>query len=108
MDDMPVYSKEGVGYSLGHCGAGVSFSSQAAYRLAQSIAGEALPNLPLYQQALPKFPYPSNTPWAMGLLSLWLVKRPLWLTVHFALYVALSINRRLRQCLFWFRPMAQF
>jgi hypothetical protein len=35
----------------------VSFSSQAAYRLAQSIAGEALPNLPLYQQPLPRFPF---------------------------------------------------
>jgi hypothetical protein len=35
----------------------VSFSSQAAYRLAQSIAGETLPNLPLYQQPLPKFPF---------------------------------------------------
>ena len=58
MDDMPhVYSKDGVGYSLGYCGAGVSFSSQAAYRLAQSIAGETLPNLPLYQQPLPKFPF---------------------------------------------------
>lgn len=58
MDDMPhVYSKEGVGYSLGYSGAGISFSSQAAYRLAQSIAGESLPNLPLYQQALPTFPF---------------------------------------------------
>ena len=58
MDDMPhVYSKGGVGYSLGYCGAGVSFSSQAAYRLAQSIAGETLPNLPLYQKPLPTFPF---------------------------------------------------
>jgi glycine/D-amino acid oxidase-like deaminating enzyme len=58
MDDMPhIYSKGGVGYSLGYCGAGVSFSSQAAYRLAQSIAGKALPNLPLYQQPLPPFPF---------------------------------------------------
>lgn len=58
LDDMPhVYSKGGVGYSLGYCGAGVSFSSQAAYRLAQSIAGQSLPNLPLYQQALPAFPF---------------------------------------------------
>jgi glycine/D-amino acid oxidase-like deaminating enzyme len=60
MDDMPhVYSKGGVGYSLGYCGAGVSFSSQAAYRLAQSIAGEELPNLPLYQQPLPSLPFAS-------------------------------------------------
>lgn len=60
MDDMPhVYSKGGVAYSLGYCGAGVSFSSQAAYRLAQSIAGEELPNLPLYHQPLPPFPFAS-------------------------------------------------
>ncbi|QIR13469.1 NAD(P)/FAD-dependent oxidoreductase [Shewanella aestuarii] len=56
-DDMPhVYSQYGVGYSLGYCGAGVSFSSQAAYRLAQSMAGVSRPNLPLYQQPLPAQP----------------------------------------------------
>ncbi|WP_153914629.1 NAD(P)/FAD-dependent oxidoreductase [Shewanella sp. TC10] len=58
MDDMPhVYSKDGVGYSLGYCGAGVSFSAQAAFRLAQSIAGESLPNLPLYHSPLPPMPF---------------------------------------------------
>jgi glycine/D-amino acid oxidase-like deaminating enzyme len=58
MDDMPhVYAKEGVGYSLGYCGAGVSFSAQAGFRLAQAIAGQQLPNLPLYQQPLPSFPF---------------------------------------------------
>lgn len=57
-DDMPhVYSQNGVGYSLGYCGAGVSFSSQAAYRLAQSMAGVTLPTLPLYQQPLPPQPF---------------------------------------------------
>lgn len=60
LDDMPhVYCKDGVGYSFGYCGSGVSFSAQAAYRLAQSIAGQQLPNLPLYQQPLPSFPFPS-------------------------------------------------
>lgn len=59
MDDMPhVYEKNGVGYSLGYCGAGVSFSAQAAFRLAQQIAGESVPDLPLYTQALPAFPLP--------------------------------------------------
>ncbi|MBQ4889350.1 FAD-binding oxidoreductase [Shewanella sp. MMG014] len=58
MDDMPhVYGKNGVGYSLGYCGAGVSFSAQAAFRLAQSIAGETLPNLPLYNSPLPQMPF---------------------------------------------------
>lgn len=58
LDDMPhVYSRNGICYSLGYCGAGVSFSSQAAFRLAQSIAGETLPNLPLYNQALPNIPF---------------------------------------------------
>ncbi|WP_299496744.1 FAD-binding oxidoreductase [uncultured Shewanella sp.] len=59
MDDMPhVYASNGVGYSLGYCGAGVSFSAQAAFRLAQQIAGESVPDLPLYTQALPAFPFP--------------------------------------------------
>lgn len=57
MDDMPhVYEKDGVGYSLGYCGSGVSFSAQAGYRLAQSLVGEQTPDLPLYRQALPRFP----------------------------------------------------
>ncbi|MCG9746522.1 FAD-binding oxidoreductase [Shewanella sp. Isolate8] len=58
LDDMPhVYSKGDMGYSLGYCGAGVAFSAQAAYRLAQHIAGERLPELPLYRTPLPKFPF---------------------------------------------------
>jgi glycine/D-amino acid oxidase-like deaminating enzyme len=58
MDDMPhVYEKGGVGYSLGYCGSGVSFSAQAGYRLAQSLVAEKTPNLPLYRQPLPKFPF---------------------------------------------------
>ena len=57
VDDMPhVYEKGGVGYSLGYCGSGVSFSAQAGYRLAQALVGEQTPNLPLYRQALPSFP----------------------------------------------------
>ncbi|MCE9686457.1 FAD-binding oxidoreductase [Shewanella sp. AS16] len=58
LDDMPhVYGTQGVAYSLGYCGAGVSFSAQAAYRLAQTIAGQAVPDLPLYRQPLPQFPF---------------------------------------------------
>jgi hypothetical protein len=40
--------------------AGVSISSQAACRLTQSIVGQQLPNLPLYQQTLPPFPFSSE------------------------------------------------
>ncbi|WP_394392942.1 NAD(P)/FAD-dependent oxidoreductase [Shewanella woodyi] len=58
IDDMPhVYQKGGVGYSLGYCGSGVSFSAQAAYRLAQTLVGINTPDLPLYRQPLPPFPF---------------------------------------------------
>lgn len=59
LDDMPhVYASNGVGYSMGYCGSGVSFSSQAAFRLAEQLAGKQVPALPLYQLPLPKFPLP--------------------------------------------------
>ncbi|GGI75304.1 FAD-dependent oxidoreductase [Shewanella hanedai] len=58
MDDIPhVYEKDGVGYSLGYCGSGVAFSAQAGYRLAQSLVGQKTPDLPLYRQPLPTFPF---------------------------------------------------
>ncbi|WP_394130202.1 NAD(P)/FAD-dependent oxidoreductase [Shewanella maritima] len=58
MDDMPhVYLDGTTGYSLGYCGSGVAFSAQAAYRLAQQVAGITVPNLPLYTQPLPKLPF---------------------------------------------------
>ncbi|MFT5755948.1 MAG: glycine/D-amino acid oxidase-like deaminating enzyme [Alteromonadaceae bacterium] len=59
LDDIPhIYQNQQntVFYSMGYCGSGVSFSVQAGKRLAQKVAGEPVPNLPLYQQALPKFP----------------------------------------------------
>lgn len=57
LDDMPhVYENDGVSYCLGYCGSGVSFSAQAAYRTAQRVAGIQIPNLPLYNKPLPKFP----------------------------------------------------
>ena len=60
LDDMPHVTVQGnIGYTLGYCGAGVSFSAQAAYRLAQQIAGVTVPNLPLYQTPLPYLPFPS-------------------------------------------------
>jgi glycine/D-amino acid oxidase-like deaminating enzyme len=60
LDDLPhIYQNEqnNVFYSMGYCGSGVSFSVQAGKRLAQKVAGQQTPNLPLYQKALPKFPF---------------------------------------------------
>lgn len=59
LDDLPhVYQnqQQSVFYSMGYCGSGVSFSVQAGKRLAQKVAGQTVPDLPLYQKALPKFP----------------------------------------------------
>jgi len=58
LDDMPhIFSNNNTAYSLGYCGSGVSFSAQAAYRLAQQIAKDKVPDLPLYNAPLPKFPF---------------------------------------------------
>jgi len=60
LDDMPhIYQNEqqNIFYAMGYCGSGVSFSVQAGKRLAQKVAGEISPDLPLYQKALPKFPF---------------------------------------------------
>lgn len=52
-------AEENVFYAMGYCGSGVSFSVQAGKRLAEKVAGVALPNLPLYNKPLPKFPLAS-------------------------------------------------
>lgn len=60
LDDLPhIYQNDNknVFYSMGYCGAGVSFSVQAGKRLAQKVAEQSVPNLPLYQKHLPKFPF---------------------------------------------------
>ncbi|MFC3032747.1 NAD(P)/FAD-dependent oxidoreductase [Pseudoalteromonas fenneropenaei] len=58
IDDMPhAYYHNNIGYLLGYCGAGVSFSAQAAYRMAQQVAGIKVPNLPLYSTPLPYLPF---------------------------------------------------
>lgn len=61
LDDIPhIYQADDAGhvlYSMGYCGSGLSFSVQAGYRLAQRAAGMALPQIPLYQTPLPKFPF---------------------------------------------------
>ena len=59
LDDMPHVNFNGkLGFILGYCGAGVSFSAQAAYRLAQMTAGQTVPKLPLYNTPLPYLPMP--------------------------------------------------
>ncbi|MDO6427460.1 FAD-dependent oxidoreductase [Thalassotalea sp. 1_MG-2023] len=60
LDDIPhIYqnNEQNLFYSMGYCGAGVSFSSQAGKRLADKVAGAAVPNIPLYTSPLPKFPF---------------------------------------------------
>jgi glycine/D-amino acid oxidase-like deaminating enzyme len=59
LDDMPHVNFNGnTGYIIGYCGAGLSYSAQAAFRLAQQIAGEKTPTLPLYNTPLPYLPLP--------------------------------------------------
>jgi glycine/D-amino acid oxidase-like deaminating enzyme len=60
LDDLPhIYQnhENNVFYAMGYCGSGVSFSVQAGKRLAEKVAGKSVPNLPLYQKPLPKFPF---------------------------------------------------
>lgn len=60
LDDLPhIYQNDenNIFYGMGYCGSGVSFSVQAGKRLAEKVAGKTVPNLPLYQKALPKFPF---------------------------------------------------
>jgi len=60
LDDLPhicqAEESRNVFYSAGYCGNGVSFSVQAGKRLAQSAAGESVPDLPFYNRPLPVFP----------------------------------------------------
>ncbi|MDF2178516.1 FAD-binding oxidoreductase [Aliiglaciecola sp. CAU 1673] len=59
-DDYPriCAAEDNVFYSMGYCGSGVSFASQAGKRLAERVAGKA-PEcaLPFFQSPLPKFPF---------------------------------------------------
>ncbi len=59
LDDMPHINFDGQqGFILGYCGAGVSFSAQAAYRLAQMVNDKPVPDLPLFNRPLPHIPLP--------------------------------------------------
>ncbi|WP_448213144.1 NAD(P)/FAD-dependent oxidoreductase [Colwellia sp. MEBiC06753] len=44
-------------YAMGYCGAGLSFSAQAGKRLAEKVAEQAMPDLPIFSRHLPKFPF---------------------------------------------------
>lgn len=58
LDDMPHINFDGkLGFILGYCGAGVSFSAQAGFRMAQMVAGAKVPKLPLYNTPLPYLPF---------------------------------------------------
>ncbi len=63
LDDIPhinhAEDNENVLYAMGYCGNGVSFAVQAGKRLADKVAGKALPKLPMFEQQLPKFPLPA-------------------------------------------------
>ncbi|MEW6990748.1 NAD(P)/FAD-dependent oxidoreductase [Colwelliaceae bacterium 6441] len=59
LDDLPhIYQNDEntIFYGMGYCGSGVSFSVQAGKRLAEKVAEKAVPNLPLYNRPLSKFP----------------------------------------------------
>ena len=49
--------KQSIYYALGYGGNGVSYSAQAGRRMAQLIAGKALPRLPIFDSALPTHPF---------------------------------------------------
>ncbi|MDG1731351.1 MAG: FAD-binding oxidoreductase [Thalassotalea sp.] len=63
LDDIPhinsAEDNDNVLYAMGYCGNGVSFAVQAGKRLADKAAGKDLPNLPLFNSQLPKFPLPA-------------------------------------------------
>lgn len=63
LDDMPHLGQCASGapvyYSGGYCGSAVSYSFLAGQRLAQKVMGQSLPDLPVYQTPLPKFPLPA-------------------------------------------------
>jgi glycine/D-amino acid oxidase-like deaminating enzyme len=49
-------ARQAVYYALGYGGNGVSYSAQAGRRMAQRIAGKAVPDLPIFDSALPAHP----------------------------------------------------
>jgi len=59
LDDIPHIhhnEQQDTFYAMGYCGAGVAFSAQAGKRLAQKVAEQEVPDLPIFTKHLPKFP----------------------------------------------------
>ena len=76
MDSMPriFTTDEGrIGYAMGYCGSGVSFSAFAGMRLAQRMLGDNSINLslPLYDTPLPTYPLPQLRRLALQGLYQW-------------------------------------
>ncbi|MDN3652036.1 FAD-dependent oxidoreductase [Thalassotalea ponticola] len=63
LDDIPHIAQaegsKGIFYAMGYCGNGVSFAVQAGKRLADKVAGRAVPDIPLYNRQLVPFPMPA-------------------------------------------------
>lgn len=62
LDNIPhIYGdkEQGIYYSAGYCGAGVSFSGLAGKRIAEKVAGEDIEHVqsPILSSPLPKFPF---------------------------------------------------
>lgn len=79
-DDMPrifvdTEQNGSLGYAMGYCGSGVSFAAHAGMRLAQRMLGEGKNeinlSLPLYQSALPTFPFATFRRMALRGLYQW-------------------------------------
>lgn len=70
LDSMPrVFSIDKTMHAaMGYCGAGVSFTALAGQRLAEKAMGRALPDLPFYQGAPPRYPFPGLRRSALRLL----------------------------------------
>ncbi|GLS82592.1 NAD(P)/FAD-dependent oxidoreductase [Paraferrimonas haliotis] len=59
LDDIPHIghdSNQSIHYGMGYCGSGLAFSAQVGKRLADQVSGGTIPNIPLYQSELPRFP----------------------------------------------------
>ncbi|NMH59753.1 NAD(P)/FAD-dependent oxidoreductase [Alteromonas ponticola] len=75
LDSMPrvVFDEnQRIGYSMGYCGSGVSFATLAGARLAQKALGQHIDiTLPLYKDALPKYPLPAMRRLGLRALYTW-------------------------------------
>lgn len=75
LDDYPrIYHNKdhSIHYSMGYCGSGVAFASQAGKRLAQQVLGDTdRPELPFWQSPLKTFPFASMRRVGLRAFYLW-------------------------------------